>query len=286
MNDKEITRRFFDLEPSFFTPTFETSDNSFLFNKTIGVNLDGRQMENSLENTFCFIPRGTFSKLNVCFGILFQVLKEGLDLVGVRLMYYSKRDPDCLRFHEKSLKSLSKNDEPFDCALVLCIRGHNAIKVWFNAVGPKDPLLARQTDPNSLSALYGGSSRNDILVHCAKTPEIIQSKLCRWFGPSVKKLTTKADVQKIINSYKNEDDVMISILFFCMINVYLFQIGFKTKANFLLSCTCSDVVLMISPLVFTRCLGFLLSSIQDKGFRLKAIERKYLTVKQASVLGK
>ena len=42
---------------------------------------------------------------------------------------------------------------------MLAIRGTHAQSLWIDAVGPSDPVLARKTDPESLTAKFGGDGR-------------------------------------------------------------------------------------------------------------------------------
>ena len=90
-------------------------------------------------------------------------------------------------------KQTSQNNSPIELDLLnkvgpilaLAIRGTLARTLWLDAVGPADPVLARRTDPNSLCALYGGSSREECLLFCPRNPERISTELARWFGGRV-----------------------------------------------------------------------------------------------------
>lgn len=48
----------------------------------------------------------------------------------------------------------SNLDEILPC-VVFAIRGRSSIVKWSNMVGPRDPILARHTDKDSLNAQYG-----------------------------------------------------------------------------------------------------------------------------------
>lgn len=109
---------------------------------------------------------------------------------------------------------------------ILCIgiRGTLTRPIWLEELGPMDPVLAKQTDPNSLIALYGGKlllisvhrlsrhhvnafmcyyyhllynvtlyayclyvgeSRETLTLFTPRNPVQVSEELCRWFGGRV-----------------------------------------------------------------------------------------------------
>jgi hypothetical protein len=66
--------------------------------------------------------------------------------------------------------------------LAVALRGPDAAGVWAEAVGPEDPAVARQTDPDSLRAALGvDRARN--LVAVSRTAERGRRDAEAWFGP-------------------------------------------------------------------------------------------------------
>jgi hypothetical protein len=58
--------------------------------------------------------------------------------------------------------------------LLQVLGGSNrALDRWLHAVGPTDPSLARQTDPQSLRAVFGGAERSSNLMHVQRAALMI-----------------------------------------------------------------------------------------------------------------
>ena len=63
---------------------------------------------------------------------------------------------------------------------IVAWRGAAAVSAWLTEVGPKDPRLARRTDPTSLRALYGGDDSTTIA--CPRNAEASLRALANYFG--------------------------------------------------------------------------------------------------------
>eukprot|EP00930_Biecheleria_cincta_P068202 TRINITY_DN5540_c0_g1_i1.p1 TRINITY_DN5540_c0_g1~~TRINITY_DN5540_c0_g1_i1.p1 ORF type:complete len:1445 (-),score=317.81 TRINITY_DN5540_c0_g1_i1:79-4212(-) len=86
---------------------------------------------------------------------------EGLHLAGLRL---ATPNTEVIRAASYlSQKRALRSGEP---VLLLAVRGPQALGLWRSMLGPSDPMLARQTDPDSLNARFGGQSRDEALA-CA-----------------------------------------------------------------------------------------------------------------------
>ena len=86
--------------------------------------------------------------------VLARVAEESLDLVGLRIVWPSWAQSTDIDTHTTYAPPRGK------ACLVLALRGIGAGPRWLAAVGPEDPLVARQTDPRSLRALLG-TDRDD-----------------------------------------------------------------------------------------------------------------------------
>lgn len=67
--------------------------------------------------------------------------------------------------------------------LALALGGHDACRRWETVQGPRDPKLARRTDPHSLQAEFGGEERQPLLCDATLRSSSQAEHLARWFGP-------------------------------------------------------------------------------------------------------
>lgn len=91
--------------------------------------------------------------------VLREIDVQGLTLVGLRLVI-----PDLVSASAAVSVSLKAAVKPHEEALLLALRGPHALALWRVMLGPSDPVLARQTDPQSLNAKFGGENRSEALA--------------------------------------------------------------------------------------------------------------------------
>eukprot|EP00913_Durusdinium_trenchii_P005325 g4970.t1 len=91
--------------------------------------------------------------------VLREIDVQGLTLVGLRLVI-----PDLVSASAAVPVSLKAAVKPHEEALLLALRGPHALALWRVMLGPSDPVLARQTDPQSLNAKFGGENRSEALA--------------------------------------------------------------------------------------------------------------------------
>lgn len=284
--DPQGTGKVFNTKVGFFWQTVD-SDESLM-----DQNLNDENVQYETQNTMSLIYQRIFKDPRSMMGILNRILQEGLDLVGIRLLYptwqllnmqnSSGISNSC---HPQSDEEVINNIGP---VLALAMRGTFARSIWLDAVGPSDPSLARRTDPNSLCAMYGGSSREECLLFCPRNPMRVQSELVRWFGgrvpqggsidvgtPYVSKDHTRSTSprgrkgRKYIDKQDKGNDFLPS---------------HRPPAT-LTATTKSHVILILSALVPIRALGLLLATCQRRGYQLRGLRRNKLTVKKAKTLG-
>ncbi|XP_063960044.1 dynein axonemal assembly factor 8-like isoform X1 [Lytechinus pictus] len=223
-------------------------------------------------------------------GVLYRLLQEGLDISGLRLMYNSKD----LLSSPRVLRSKQCGNESGMPVVVLGIRGNLARTRWLDAVGPSDPQLAKRTDPYSLMALYGGTTRDDLTIICPRNPSRINYELSLWFGargtndrlveapdsvPSRldRRVRSESPKQKKNRKGSRKDSWSSSS------NEDLESTGLS--ASTLVASTSGDMVLSVSPLVPPMCLGMILSSCLERGYQLRGIKRVRLNSRRANSLG-
>ncbi|XP_065891443.1 dynein axonemal assembly factor 8-like isoform X2 [Dysidea avara] len=132
--------------------------------KDDGTNLS---LLNDIETTVAVIRHSWLGNAKFIFSVLDFVALSGLDLAGMRLVYEADCEP-------------SEYVKQTDLALALAIRGPHAINQWVEIVGPGDHELAKVTDPNSLSALYG-NSESEMMWFSRNTHKALYA-LAKWFG--------------------------------------------------------------------------------------------------------
>lgn len=271
--------KIFGLESGFFWETVETDE------LTTDSGIKEEVIDYETQNTMSLVYKQIFRDHSAIMGILNRVLQEGFDLAGVRLLYPTlevmKMSPTNSTL-PPGLASQTENQSPLDMlnsigpVLALCIRGPFARTLWLDAIGPSDPALARKTDPNSLCALYGGSSRDECLLFCPRNPSRVLTELSRWFGGRVPAsgVIDVGHASKRVGKKGNKDNIKDAELPAC-----------KPPAT-LTASSKGEVFLVISPLISTRCMGMLLATCQRRGYQIRGIRRCHISTKKAQVLGK
>ena len=168
--------------------------------------------------------------------------------------------------------------------LAVALRGAGARTLWLDVVGPSDPLLARHINPTSLSALYGGHSRDSCLLYVPRNPQQTTAELVRWFAGRVPasrvinvgqslsrpRATEKSSSRKSQHS-AGENQAAVA--------------PHGSQAALLCAMTRSDVFVVVSPLVASHCLALVLCVCQQRGYEVCSVRRMRLGCKTASQLG-
>ena len=169
-----------------------------------------------LQRTVCTISQTNLSNTRVVFSLLYEATIQGLDIVGLRLVYDTTykhfpvaplKEKEVLNekteategqgspvIHKShTLKQDLSDDNSSQLVLAVSFRGPNAISRIIDIIGPDDHSLAVITDPTSLSAQYGGgnsspsskdstSSKSVPLVSCVRNSYWGGLELAKWFG--------------------------------------------------------------------------------------------------------
>ncbi|XP_077130697.1 dynein axonemal assembly factor 8-like [Ranitomeya variabilis] len=200
---------------------------------------------------------------------LHLILTAGLDVCGIRLLY-PQSSALCPKIYVVPF-SYARRDGEICPVLVLALRGFRALKIWEDISGPCDPQLARQTDPDSLSALYG-LTKESPLLHYSRTSGNVMRDLCLWFGgriPGNGVLNTRP-------SYSSGRSVPPSSWS---------PTEMQCRPPALLTATTrGDVFLVVSPAVPPSAYGDLIDTCCQRGFAVHGIRRLHLAAKRGAML--
>ncbi|XP_069590604.1 dynein axonemal assembly factor 8-like [Ranitomeya imitator] len=200
---------------------------------------------------------------------LHLILTAGLDVCGIRLLY-----PQCSALCPKIYVvpfSYARRDGEIRPVLVLALRGFHALKIWDDLSGPCDPQLARQTDPDSLSALYG-LTKESPLLHYSRTSGNVMRDLCLWFGgriPGNGVLNTRPSYwsgRSVPPSSRSPTEMQCR------------------PPALLTATTRGDVFLVVSPAVPPSAYGDLIDTCHQRGFAVHGIRRLRLAAKRGAML--
>ena len=189
--DLKATRKVFDMAPGFYWQTVDSDE--LLCNQYANEDYDN---STDVQNTMSLVYSSVYSDPYNMNGVLHRVIQEGLDLSGVRLLYptedmsplpsnVSKPQQDVIATQDERLRQDLNRINEVGPTLALGLRGAMARTRWLDAVGPSDPQLARRTDPKSLMALFGGSSRDEATIYCPRQPSRVKHEMSIWFGGRV-----------------------------------------------------------------------------------------------------
>ena len=127
----------------------------------------------SISTTLCALSTASLHNPYFIFSVFLQIFTNGLDLAGLRLLF--EADTTNISLIQSRSSPTADNEAPPIVALAL--RGPDAVHHWMNVVGPDDSSLAKVTDPNSISALFGPG-----LLWTVKSPYQCPAALAKWFG--------------------------------------------------------------------------------------------------------
>ncbi|XP_075686586.1 dynein axonemal assembly factor 8-like isoform X2 [Rhinoderma darwinii] len=200
---------------------------------------------------------------------LHLILTSGLDVCGIRLLY---PEASALRPNIYAIPpSYARGEVKSLPVLAMALRGFHASKTWESISGPCDPQLARQTDQNSLSALYG-LTRQSPLLHYSRTTANILRDLSLWFGGRI-------PINGILNtriSYPSGRSMPAR-------SQSLTESQCHPPA-LLTATTLGDVFLVVSPVVPPCVYGDVIDTCCQRGFAIHGIRRLCLSAKRGSML--
>ena len=246
--------------------------------------------QSPLMTTVCSLGAVSGSDVGLVFSILSGVYRKGLDLAGLRLVYSAP----CSSI-EASLAgddSETEIDRVFESAMLfLAIRGPDAIYHLMDIVGPRDESLAKITDPNSITALYGSSSTCDL--HCLRTPYSTLAALAKYFGGRA--CLKSASILGISDAYtryerKKRQRVRFSESESAAEDLPpspLLDVPFPplvTNRQRLIVEPYTKVIMVISPHVPTSCYCTVLTSCDRQGFDVFGVKRLRLNSRRANTL--
>ena len=259
--DAAAVARLFGVPVGFFWETVETGDDCF----PDPVSAD--DVDGGLQTTMSLLSGGLFLDGKATMGVLGRVLQSGLSVAGLRLLYPTASHA-ATSFQQGSAK----------CGPVLAVglRGAGARAVWLDEVGPSDPVLARRMDPSSLSALFGGRSRDSCLIYCPRNAHQTAAEVVRWFGgrvPDSRVIAVGESPSRPRVSGKGRRKSQPS------------PAAAKSQAALLCAMTYSDIFLAMSPLIPSHCLALVVCVFQRRGYSVCGVRRMHLDFKRSGQLG-
>lgn len=132
-----------------------------------------------LETTVCAIPLSTPSQAELVLAVVQQAFRVGLDLAGIRLVY-NQSAQSLIEGNGTETGGGGGPTTPGLATLVLALRGPDAVRTWIDVVGPRDVVLARITDPESINAQF--SSPGQTSLECVRTPYTVALAIALGFG--------------------------------------------------------------------------------------------------------
>ncbi|XP_069840194.1 dynein axonemal assembly factor 8-like isoform X2 [Dendropsophus ebraccatus] len=199
---------------------------------------------------------------------LHVILTSGLDVCGIRLLY---PESSVLRPNIYTIPPSYVGDVKTLPVLAMALRGYHAGKTWESIAGPCDPQLARQTDQNSLSALYG-LTRESPLLRYSRTSGNILRDLSLWFGG---RIPSSGIVSPRI-CYPSGRSIPPRS-----------QSPTASQCHppaLLTATTRGDVFLVVSPVVPPCAYGDVIDTCCQRGFAIHGIRRLHLSAKRGALL--
>ncbi len=243
--------------------------------------------QNELTTTMCVLNYTSLSNPFLVFSVFQQILTNGLDIAGVRLLY-GELDTS-ISSMESSLSSTSNCDASKDSvALVLALRGPNAVYHWSDRVGPSDSALAKITDPSSLTALFGSQ-----LISTIRTPYRSMAALAKWFGGraclktatifGISDSQTKLERRKRQRVRFSESESEDGIFSLPIVDTAVFPPLILNRPR-LIAHAYTKSILVVSPSVPPSCYSTVFISCNKLGFDIYGVKRIRLNTKRAQIL--
>lgn len=246
----------------------------------------------SLATTVCTLGATSGRNVGLVFTILSHIYRCGLDLAGLRLVYGVGEGctsiEDSLTCEDSDEKGSGKAQT---AKFVVAIRGPDSVYHLMDIVGPRDESLAKVTDPNSLTALYGSLLTYDL--HCLRTPYSASAALAKYFGGraclksgsilGISDANTRFERKKRQRVRFSESESAAEEL----PPSPLLDVSFSplvTNRQRLLAEPYTKVVMIVSPHIPTSCYSTVLSCCSRIGFDIFGVKRLRLNSKRANAL--
>ena len=238
--------------------------------------------QDRLSTTVCTLNHASLNNLFLVFSVFQRVFSNGLDVAGVRLLY---REHDASISYIKFLDTCSDPSKS-SMMLALALRGPDAIFNWVGVVGPEDNVLAKVTDPLSITAQFGSG-----VINTVRTPYRYTAALAKWFGgraclktgtvfgmsdPHTKSERRKR--QRVRFSESESEDSISSPL-----PDVIFPPLISNRPRLIVQ-PYTKSLLVISPNIPPSCYGSVLASCSKLGFDIFGAKRIRLNSKRASIL--
>lgn len=233
-----------------------------------------------LQTTVTTICQQSLAMGGLIFSIFHSILLSGLDIAGLRLAFGEAGS---------SIDMSSGDSTPHKLTLAVAIRGPDATYRWLEIVGPEDSTLAKVTDPQSLSALFGIPGKE--ILHCVHTPYRASAALAKWFGGrgclktgsvlGVSDARTKSERrkrQRVRFSESESEDSLPSPL-----PDVTFPPLISNRA-LLIAPYYSKIFLVVSPHIPPSCYSTVLASCSQLGFDIFGVKQIRLNSKRAVAL--
>ena len=285
--DKKQSIHLFDSLPGFFWHTINNPE-CLLKISDFDVYLtefDSESASYSTENAVCLVDEEIYGDRIKMYHLLMKLLHMQLDLSGLRLLHPTVDQlENSVHYHQfKDFSKYGTDKNTQVSVLALALRGHNAFNKWNCVVGHLNPVLAKITEPNSLTAMFGSDSscyiyvprnhsRQEFVKYFGTRLDVsssVNTKECRFYS----KLNTSSDVKvEKPKSHKDmtessSDDVIAS------------------PPSMLCAVIHSYIILIISPLVPFQISGYILSVCQEYGFEFRGLRRSFMDHKTSHVMG-
>ena len=240
-----------------------------------------------LQSTVCSLPFQSLANPSLVYHALHGAHDFGLSIAGMRLVHGESCFPLDLPSPTESDDTISD----FSVALVLCLRGPDAVSQCMDLVGPEDYSLALVTDPDSIVTRYGGPHNQP--MYCVRTPFRVPAALAKWFGGraclrtgTVLGMTdpwTRSERRKRQRVRFSESDFESEDNFTPLTPDVSFP-PLVANQPLLTVLPYEQELLVVSPLVPPVCYSSILSTCARLGFDISGIKRVRLNSKRAAVL--
>lgn len=242
----------------------------------------------ALQSTVCALTSQSLSNPSLVYHALRVAYDFGLSIAGMQLVH----EESCLPL---DLPVPTENEEgtitDVSVALVLCLRGPDAISQCMDLVGPEDYNLALVTDPHSIMACYGSLQNQP--MHCVRTPFRVHTALAKCFGgraclhtgtvlgmtdPCTRSERRKRQRVRFSESEFESEDNLTPLTPDISFPPLVANCPLLTVLPY------EQVLLVVSPLIPPIYYSSILATCSRLGFDISGIKRLRLNSKRAAVL--
>ena len=233
------------------------------------------------ENVAVLIAKDhSFAKLYAVRSLLRKIYTNGLDIVGFKLVHFEGHTSEqgaigdttssqwAYYLHELTLHEAYTEHTK---ALVIAVKGEGAVEKLASFLGPADPHLAKDTDPQSLRAQFGETKIKNCFSG-TRNKYHAKRDVTFWFGAKfiiprelLQGITAESDIaaaaKDCFETVRKQDSIS--------------TIVYSPEE----SC-----MLVVSPLVPNHLIGKIIEYCETRGFTLKGIKRTKLDKSKADQL--